>query len=65
MREAGPAKRFQMCCAMTANMIALSRRALARARPDLGPAELSIEWVAIHYGADLAEGMRRRLRAAP
>jgi len=54
-----------MCREMTASMIALSRRALARARPDLGPAELSIEWVAIHYGAEIAEGMRRRLRAAP
>jgi hypothetical protein len=48
---------------MTAHMIALSRRALARARPDLGPADLAIEWVAIHYGAEIAEGMRRRRRA--
>jgi hypothetical protein len=62
--RAGPAGRFRMCREMTAGVIALSRRALARARPELSPAELSIEWIAIHYGTEIAEGMRRRLRTA-
>ncbi len=65
MRRAGPAQRFRMCCEMTSTMVALSRRALSRARPELGPQELAVEWVAIHYGRALADGLRARLRAAP
>ena len=64
LRSAGPARRFEMCREMTSTMITLSRRALARARPELAPAELAIEWVAIHYGAEIADGLRRRARAA-
>lgn len=63
LRRAGPARRFEMCRSMTATMLALSRRALARTRPDLGPDELAAEWVAIHYGPGLAAGVRERLRA--
>jgi len=65
LRRATPAERFAMCCRMTAEVRALSRRALARARPDLRPADLSIEWISIHYGSDIADAVRRRLRASP
>jgi len=50
---------------MTTTMTALSRRALRRARPDLDDVGLSIEWVAIHYGPELAAGMRRALLTKP
>jgi hypothetical protein len=62
LRRTTPAERFAMCCRLTAEVRALSRRALSRARPDLRPADLSIEWISIHYGSDIAEGVRRRLR---
>jgi hypothetical protein len=64
LRESSESDRFAMCRRMTAEVLALSRRALARARPELTPAELSLEWIAIHYGRDLADAMRRRVRAA-
>jgi hypothetical protein len=63
MGRAGPVRRFEMCREMTAGAIALSRRALARARPELSAIELSIEWIAIQYGTELADRVRRRLRA--
>jgi len=65
LRRAGPARRFRMCRELTATTIELSRRALARARPELGPEELALEWVAIHYGPALADGMRHRVRSRP
>jgi hypothetical protein len=64
LRQAGTARRFEMCREMTATVIALSRRALRRARPGLSEDELAIEWVAIHYGPTLADGLRRRLQEA-
>ena len=60
LRRAGPARRFEMCREMTSTVLTLSRRALARARPDLGPEDLAIEWVAIHYGPELAAGLRSK-----
>lgn len=59
LRKAGPQRRFQLCRELTAAMVGLSRRALARARPELGEREVLVEWVAVHYGRELAEGFRK------
>ena len=64
MRQAGPGGRFRACLGLSRSMIAVSRAALRRSRPELGETELLIEWVSIHYGSVLADGLRRRLGIA-
>ena len=63
MRKAGPRRRAAMALRLSDETIALARRAIARARPELTKAERDIEFVRVQYGAALAEKLERWLAA--
>ena len=59
LRKSTVAERFAKVRALTARTVGLSKRALARANPDLSPEELKLRFVELHYGKDLAERVRK------
>ena len=63
MRRAGPQKRSALALRLSDETIALARRAIARNRPELDEEQRGIEFVRIHYGADLADRLERWLIA--
>ncbi len=61
LRKASLADRFARACSLTATAISLSRRAIARANPDLSPQEVDLKFVELHYGKPLAARLRSYL----
>ena len=61
LRKASTSERFALTCSLTATAISLSRRAIARADPDLSPREIDLKFVELHYGRELAGRLRRYL----
>ena len=59
LRKSTVAERFAKVRALTARTVGLSKRALARANPDLSPEELKLRFVELHYGKELAERVRK------
>jgi hypothetical protein len=63
MRRAGPQRRAALALRLSDETIALARRAIARRRPDLDQRGRDIEFVRLHYGADLAARLESWLLA--
>ena len=61
LRAAGPSRRVGTALALSATVIALARRALGRAMPNASELEVQLRFVELHYGRDLADGVRRTL----
>ena len=61
MRQAGPQRRTAMALRLSDETIALARRAIARRRPELDKTQRDVEFVRIHYGAELATKLERWL----
>ncbi len=58
LRSASVAQRAALTRSLSATAIQLSKRAIARANPDLSAWDLDLLFVEYHYGAELAERMR-------
>jgi hypothetical protein len=63
LRAAGPARRVGLAMGLTRTVIGLSRRALRAAQPELAEPEIEALWVELHYGREIAEGLRAHGRA--
>ena len=61
IRKANIAKRITRVRSLSQTMIKLSRRAISRVNPEFSEQELNIAFVAYHYGADLAERLKKCL----
>jgi hypothetical protein len=61
LRRAGVERRAQMALDLSAQVIRLARRAIRRSSPGASEAEVGLRFVELHYGAELAAGVRRRL----
>ncbi|NQT17699.1 MAG: hypothetical protein HQ582_33395 [Planctomycetes bacterium] len=61
LQEASLQERFALVCSLTATAVSLSHRAIARANPHLSPEEVGIKFVELHYGKELAAGLREYL----
>jgi hypothetical protein len=68
LRGASVARRLRLALSLSATVMGLARRALARAQPRVSARELDVRFVELHHGADLAAGLRadleRRRRAS-
>ena len=62
LRKLTLAERFAKLRALTARTVRLSKRAIARANPDLSPEELKLRFIELHYGKELAERVRAYLK---
>jgi hypothetical protein len=66
LRAAEPGRRARMALDLSALVIALARRALrATLPPGATDADAALRFVELHYGRDLADGVRRRLAQGP
>jgi len=63
MRHASPARRIRLALSLSLTVMSLSRSGLARRLPDASPEEVGLRFVALHYGADLADELRADLAA--
>lgn len=61
LRAAPVARRLHLALSLSATVIGAARRALARAQPHASPRELDLRFVEVHYGAELAAGLRADL----
>ncbi len=61
LRRATLERRMELLCSMTHFGLQMSRRAIAQTMPGASEQEVLLRWAAIHYGADLAERVRRYL----
>jgi hypothetical protein len=63
LRKAGPARRAQMALSLSAQVISLAHRAIRRSTGLTDPVEVGLRFVEIHYGPELAAGVRAYLAA--
>ena len=62
LRAAPVARRLHLALALSATIIGAARRALARSQPQATHRELDVWFVELHYGAEVAEELRREFR---
>lgn len=58
LREKTPAERLAMAVQLSDEVARASKRAIQRAHPDFTPAEVGQMFVELHYGKELADGLR-------
>ena len=63
LRRASPGRRIRLALSLSRTVIGLSRGGLARRMPDASDDEVALRFVALHYGADLADDLRADLAA--
>lgn len=63
LRRASAADRLRLALSLSTTVIALSRSGLAHRLADSTPEAVGLRFVALHYGEDLAEAVRRDLEA--
>lgn len=63
LRQAGVARRAAMALALSAQVIGLARRALRRSMEQATEEQIALRFVELHYGRELATGLRARLAA--
>ncbi len=61
LRRAGPARRLQLALSLSRTVMSLSRGGIARIHEGASPEELGLRFVAVHYGAELANALRADL----
>jgi hypothetical protein len=61
LRDATPARRFEIADALSRTVIRLSRLALVRQKPEAREIEVLLEWVGLHYGEDIERELRAHL----
>jgi hypothetical protein len=61
-RKMSAAEKVAQARSLSALVIGLSRRAIARANPHLSQQELDVKFVELHYGKELAERLAEDLR---
>ncbi len=54
IRKASIAKRISVMRSLSKSVILLSRRTIKRAKPNFNEKEVSLAFVSLHYGKDLA-----------
>jgi hypothetical protein len=65
LRSASIARKTALAFSLTRTVVELSRRSLARLEPNASEAEVGLRFVALHYGEELARGVRQRLSSKP
>jgi hypothetical protein len=63
LRQASPGRRIRLALSLSRTVMSLSRAGLARQMPGATDEEVALRFVALHYGADLADDLRADLAA--
>ena len=59
LHEKSPSERLALALRLTSEVILASKRAISRTCPELTEREVDYRFVELHYGRELAEGMKR------
>ena len=62
LRRATPGRRAALALALSADVMTLSLAGIRRRNPGVSNTEAGIAFVGIHYGPELAEAVRARLK---
>jgi hypothetical protein len=63
LRKSGLERRAQLTRTMSRTVVDLSRAALREQMPGASEHEMLVRWVALHYGTELSERVRRYVQA--
>jgi hypothetical protein len=63
LRRATPARRLELALSLTASVIELACAGIRRRSPGISDEDARLQFVEIHYGAELAQAVRGRLMA--
>ena len=63
LRKATPARRLQLTCSLSGQVLAWSWEALRRTHPQMSECELRVRFAEIHYGRDIAALVKRYANA--
>lgn len=63
LRRATPARRLQLALSLSASVIGLAYAGIRRRSPGISDDDAHLQFVEIHYGAELAQELRARLLA--
>ncbi len=63
LRRATPERRLRLALSLSGSVVALSRGGLAEKSPGASAEEIGLRFVAVHYGRELADELRRHLLA--
>ena len=61
LRAAPVARRLHLAVSLSATVIGAARRALTRAEPNASARERDLRFVELHYGREIADGLRADL----
>jgi hypothetical protein len=61
LRQATPARRVQLALSLSASVMELAYAGIRRRTPRISDLDAGLQFVEIHYGADLARAIRARL----
>jgi hypothetical protein len=61
LRRASPGRRLRLAFSLSRTVMRLSRGGLARVMREGSPEEVGLRFVALHYGADIADAVRADL----
>lgn len=59
LREKTPAERLMLAARLSHEVIQASKRAIVRVHPELTPRQVEHLFIELHYGRELADGVRR------
>jgi hypothetical protein len=63
LRAAGTARRAALALSLSRSVIALAREAIRKRHPEYSEQDVGLAFVELHYGKELADGLRRYLAA--
>jgi len=61
IRSSSVARRLSRMNSLSSTVISLSRRAIVRANPHFSEKKAELRFIELHYGADLARKLEKRL----
>ena len=64
LRQATPARRLGLALALSADVVSLALAGIRRRNPGVSDADAGLRFVEIHYGSELADLVRARLKGS-
>lgn len=65
IRKVPPTQRLEKSLRLSSDLLRASKAAIRRRYPSFSEHDVSIKFIELHYGVDLAEGVRNQLENRP
>ncbi len=64
VRKMSPAERLNRALSLSSDLVEAAKAAIRRRHPNLSDREVGLKFIELHYGAELAAGVRATLEAS-